>query len=51
MDTQKAPAAITKNSEPDYREKLEAELAAIADQEMWVAGRQLRPLRPENSKK
>lgn len=44
-----AARSIAKNSEPDYREKLEAELAAIADQEMWVAGRLLRPLRPENA--
>ena len=43
-----AARSIQKNSEPDYREKLEAELAEIADQEMWIAGRQLRPLRPEN---
>lgn len=46
-----AARSIAKNSEPDYREKLEAELAAYADQEMWVAGRLLRPLRPENAKK
>ena len=32
----------------DYREKLEAELDSINNQEMWVAGKELRPLRPEN---
>eukprot|EP00667_Euglena_gracilis_P014998 EG_transcript_15577 len=45
-----AARSIEKNSQPDYRERLEEELAAIADQEMWVAGRLLRPLRPENAK-
>lgn len=32
-----AARSIEKNSQPDYRERLEEELAAIADQEMWVA--------------
>jgi len=45
-----AARSIQKNSEPDYREKLQVELDAIANQEMWVAGRALRPLRPENCK-
>eukprot|EP00992_Anisonema_acinus_P015570 TRINITY_DN9798_c0_g1_i5.p1 TRINITY_DN9798_c0_g1~~TRINITY_DN9798_c0_g1_i5.p1 ORF type:complete len:162 (-),score=55.24 TRINITY_DN9798_c0_g1_i5:66-551(-) len=45
-----ARRSISLNSEPDYRVKLEAELEAVADQEMWVAGRALRPLRPENQK-
>lgn len=40
--------AISSNSAPDYQEKLTAELKQLADQEMWVAGRALRPLRPEN---
>ena len=44
-----AARALQKGSEPDYREKLEEELAAMADQEMWIAGRLLRPLRPENA--
>jgi len=46
-----AARSISKNSEPDYRDKLEAELKEISDQEMWVAGRLLRPLRPENASK
>ena len=43
-----AQIAIESNSKPDYREKLETELHAINNQEMWLAGKQLRPLRPEN---
>ncbi|MDA8141133.1 MAG: ketol-acid reductoisomerase [Desulfobacteraceae bacterium] len=36
------------NSAPDYREKLDAELAVIGNSEMWRAGRAVRGLRPEN---
>jgi len=36
------------NSAPDYREKLNAELADIHDSEMWRAGAAVRALRPEN---
>ncbi|MEO8354968.1 MAG: ketol-acid reductoisomerase [Chloroflexota bacterium] len=36
------------NSQPDYRAKLEVELAAIRDSEMWQAGAAVRSLRPEN---
>ena len=32
----------------NYREELEKELQIINNQEMWIAGRKLRPLRPEN---
>jgi len=39
------------NSAKDYREKLEAELAAIRESEMWRAGAAVRSLRPENWKK
>jgi len=46
-----AARSISSNSQPDYHEKLQAELKAMAEQEMWVAGRVLRPLRPENAKK
>ncbi len=35
------------NSQPDYRAKLEVELKAIADSEMWKAGQWVRSLRPE----
>jgi ketol-acid reductoisomerase len=36
------------NSAPDYRARLERELAAIRDSEMWRAGAAVRALRPEN---
>ena len=38
------------NSAPDYREKLEAELALMGNSEMWKAGAAVRSLRPENWK-
>jgi ketol-acid reductoisomerase len=39
------------NSAPDYREKLDAELATIHNSEMWRAGAAVRALRPENRRK
>ena len=36
------------NSAPDYRERLEKELAIIGNSEMWRAGAAVRALRPEN---
>ena len=36
------------NSAPDYREKLQKELDAIKNSEMWQAGAAVRALRPEN---
>ena len=44
-----AEISITRNSQPDYREKLEVELAELRDSEMWRAGKTVRSLRPENS--
>ncbi len=41
---------IEKNSAPDYREKLDVELDAIKNSEMWRAGAAVRSLRPENRK-
>jgi len=38
-------------SAPDYREKLEVELGAWRNSEMWKAGAAVRSLRPENWKK
>lgn len=35
------------NSRPDYKEKLEVELAEIRESEMWKAGAAVRSLRPE----
>ncbi len=50
VKTQKeAEVSITRNSQPDYREKLEVELAELRDSEMWRAGKTVRSLRPENS--
>jgi ketol-acid reductoisomerase len=39
------------NSAPDYRQKLEEELKALRESEMWQAGAAVRSLRPENWKK
>ncbi len=39
------------NSQPDYLEKLRAELDEIKNSEMWQAGAAVRSLRPENRKK
>jgi len=36
------------NSAPDYREKLDAELDALKNSEMWQTGATVRSLRPEN---
>jgi ketol-acid reductoisomerase len=38
------------NSAPDYREKLNRELAVIHDSEMWKTGSAVRALRPERRK-
>jgi len=40
--------SITENGRPDYRERLEKELKAIRESEMWRAGVTVRSLRPEN---
>lgn len=45
-----AERTIKKNSEPDYREKLQKELDEIHNSEMWQAGTTVRKLRPENQK-
>ena len=41
-----AETVITANSKPDYREKLNEELAEIRNSEFWQAGAQVRKLRP-----
>ena len=43
--------ALETNSAPDYREKLEKELATIRESEMWQVGKILRELRPERRSK
>ena len=37
---------LAANSSPDYREKLEEELREMRESEMWLAGAQVRALRP-----
>lgn len=44
-----AQLSIDSNSKPDYREKLDAELAELRESEMWQAGKTVRSLRPENN--
>jgi len=39
------------NSRPDYRQQLDKELKEVADSEMWIAGQQVRALRPERQGK
>ncbi len=46
-----AKIVLEKNSQPDYREKLNAELAEMGNSEMWEAGKRVRELRPENWKR
>ena len=44
-----AQRSIDSNSQPDYRVKLEAELEALRESEMWQTGAVVRKLRPENN--
>jgi ketol-acid reductoisomerase len=46
---EQAKISITRNSQSDYRVKLEEELAELRESEMWQAGTTVRSLRPENS--
>ena len=50
-DGTEAGIVLEKNSRPDYREKLNAELADMGNSEMWRAGQKVRELRPENWKR
>jgi ketol-acid reductoisomerase len=43
-----AQRSIDSNSQPDYREKLNIELTALRESEMWRTGAVVRKLRPEN---
>jgi len=45
---EEAKIAIYSNSKSDYRQQLDKELNDVNNQEMWVAGKVLRQLRPEN---
>jgi ketol-acid reductoisomerase len=51
VDGEETRIVLEKNSDPKYREKLDAELKVIHDSEMWRAGAAVRSLRPENWKK
>ena len=44
-----AQISIDKNGQADYREKLNEELKAMHDKEMWRAAETVRQLRPENN--
>ena len=44
-----AQISIDSNSKPDYREKLEEELRALRESEIWQTGAVVRKLRPENN--
>ena len=46
---EQAEISITRNSQPDYRQKLEVELAELRESEMWQAGAAVRNLRPERN--
>lgn len=46
-----AKIVLAKNSSPNYREKLDKELAQMANSEMWKTGKKVRELRPENWEK
>lgn len=46
---EEAKISISSNSRVDYRNQLNKELDEINNQEMWLAGRELRALRPENN--
>ncbi|MCB0340337.1 MAG: ketol-acid reductoisomerase, partial [Bdellovibrionales bacterium] len=41
-----AQIVIERNSKPDYKEKLDAELSELRNSELWQAGQQVRKLRP-----
>ena len=47
---EEAKISISSNSRDDYRNQLNKELDEINNQEMWLAGRELRALRPENNR-
>ncbi|KAJ9421912.1 pyridoxal-phosphate dependent enzyme-domain-containing protein [Fusarium oxysporum] len=47
-DGSETKRSLEYNSQPDYREKYEAEMKEIRDLEIWRAGKAVRSLRPEN---
>ena len=48
LSGEEARRSIKSNSNPNYRKELDKELDEINNQEMWIAGKELRKLRPEN---
>jgi len=44
-----AARVIAEGSKPDYREKLEKELKELRESELWLAGAQVRKLRPKET--
>ncbi|KAI8085148.1 6-phosphogluconate dehydrogenase [Halteromyces radiatus] len=50
-DGSETARSLDRNSQPDYREKLEEELREIRESEIWRAGQTVRQLRPENAGK
>ncbi|KAF1911081.1 ketol-acid reductoisomerase mitochondrial precursor [Ampelomyces quisqualis] len=50
QDGSETKRSLEYNSQPDYREKYNAELKEIDDLEIWRAGKAVRSLRPENTK-
>ncbi|QRR02954.1 ketol-acid reductoisomerase [Dyadobacter sandarakinus] len=46
---EQAQISISRNSQSDYRVKLEEELAELRESEMWQAGATVRSLRPERN--
>ena len=48
LSGEEARRSIKSNSQPNYRTELNKELEEINNQEMWIAGKELRKLRPEN---
>jgi ketol-acid reductoisomerase len=48
IDGVEAQKSIDSNSQSDYRVKLEAELKALEQSEMWQAGAAVRKLRPKH---
>lgn len=47
-DGKEAQRTIDRNSQPDYRERLEEELTTIRNSELWKAGSAVRQLRPKD---
>jgi ketol-acid reductoisomerase len=48
---QETKRVLEANSAPDYREKLDRELDALKNSEMWQTGATVRSLRPENRRR